>query len=201
MTNIILDRSEWLANGSRGFDKELVDVLDLVDGYVADATLPVIVEDKEYYSDSFCLQSLEDVKKHILESKNNLKVYAVDASSISTTDVTKVSIEDREALRVLTESINTIDLKIKKKKTESLAPSLSAAPVIEEVEAAEAVEDIEVTESGEEETTTPVSTPIETLEDLEAELSNAQLSFDSKHEEVYTALPKVSIYQIRLVLI
>ena len=198
MTNIILDRSEWLANGSRGFDKELVDVLDLVDGYVADATLPVIVEDKEYYSDSFCLQSLEDVKKHILESKNNLKVYAVDASFISTTDVTKVSIEDREALRVLTESINTIDLKIKKKKTESLAPSLSAAPVIEAVEA---VEDIEVTESGEEETTTSASTPIETLEDLEAELSAAQLSFNSKHDEIYKALPEVSIYQIRLVLI
>ena len=195
MTNIILDRSEWLANGSRGFDKELVDVLDLVDGYVADATLPVIVEDKEYYSDSFCLQSLEDVKKHILESKNNLKVYAVDASFISTTDVTKVSIEDREALRVLTESINTIDLKIKKKKTESLAPSLSAAPVIE------AVEVIEVTESGEEETTTSTSTPIETLEDLEAELSAAQLSFNSKHDEIYKALPEVSIYQIRLVLI
>jgi hypothetical protein len=195
MTNIILDRSEWLANGSRGFDKELVDVLDLVDGYVADATLPVIVEDKEYYSDSFCLQSLEDVKKHILESKNNLKVYAVDASFISTTDVTKVSIEDREALRVLTESINTIDLKIKKKKTESLAPSLSAAPVIE------AVEVIEVTESGEEETTTSASTPIETLEDLEAELSAAQLSFNSKHDEIYKALPEVSIYQIRLVLI
>ena len=203
MTNVILDRSEWLINGARGFENELTEILDLVDGYVVDATLPVNVEDVEYYPDSFCLQTIEDIKNLVQGIKISSKVYAVDVVTVTTADVCKVSAEDRETLKVLSENIKSIDLKIKNKQVESLNKNLSSELVNSENSAEPAALPAESTEEEssdlELESSIEVSEPpIVTIEELEAELSNAKLTFKSKNDEVYGALPNISIYQIRL---